>query len=175
MVGTLMAKPPGIPFKLIENLYDEEDAVIAAFIRVTIRMIGRTVIEKPLEANIKQMACLDSKVWERVNPRLKTLLESFYEPFLEHWKRHQCKSGMYDKKAMLMRKANALRKALVQKHVTNVTESVVKQSLKDEMHELSSLPHKLERTTRHDASAPAYIIKQPTKKPPPLKTNMKDV
>ncbi len=168
-----MAKRPPIPFHLIENLYEEEDAIIAAFTRVVIRMIGRGIIERPEEAYIKKMACLDSKDWDKYQTRLKTLLESFYEPFIESWKKYHCKSGIWDKKAILMRKANALKRALVKRHVTNVTELTIK----DAADEFSMQPVKLERTTRHNETptTSAPVLQRAVKASKPLSGTLKDV
>lgn len=166
-----MAKPPGIPYALIEKLRGEAPTVVAGFLNVVIFWIDQGKLEPLEESRIERLSLLPRNIWLLHGKLVVERLNEFTGPFIEHWKICNHRSGIYSQNAINARKALKLKNELKKRAIS----SIGPQEIFDKSEALSSLPHKLERTTRHNAEPPAYIINRSTQKPVPLKTNMKDV
>lgn len=163
--------PPPIPSQILVSVTrDEHPFVIAAIVNIMLRWIDRARVEKPLEANLALWSGLSSKEWKEHETRVKTLLESIYEPFMDKWLKHSHKVDRLKKIAK--RSANKWTKLndMLKKHFTEVTET----TLKDSVEAFSHQPHTLNRGFRGNTLAPAASSQVVATKPASNKPRLKD-
>lgn len=169
-----MPKTPPIPHDMLERtLSGERYAVIAGFMNIIIIWIDRGVKEPMEEDKLERLSGLPTQIWARHGTRVKTLLESFYGPFIEYWDRFSCKTKKLHDRAVRGYKGKILAK-LKRENDIALLQKPQQEPLKDEKIEFSIQPHRLERT--HERTT-RFVTDTPRKSTPPapFKPGLKDV
>lgn len=150
-----MAKPPAIPYALIENMRGEDPVITQGFLNVVIFWIKRGIIEPLEEARIEKLSLLAREDWKVYEGAILERIKEFTGPFIEHWERHSHKVGRMKKMARTSANKWTRLNEMLKNHVTNVTEATIK----DSVEAFSISPVKLERTTRHNIPQ-AHVIRE---------------
>lgn len=164
-----MAKPPGIPFALIEKFRGEAPTVTQGFLNVVIFWIDQGKLEPIEEARIERLSLLPRNIWLLSGKLIVERLNEFWEPMILAWKIKQHKSELYGKIGLLGRQSRKQQKELRKQALSTIPK--VSKNLLDDVQEFSRQPVKIERK-KTGILPPAFIIS--TQKSAPLKGTLKD-
>jgi hypothetical protein len=157
-----MAKLPPIPVNLLlDTVKGEPPIVIGAFIYIVTFWIERGKKERLQEHLLERLSQLPTTGWRRHEKRLKELVESFYEPFIEHWCRFSRSSDVHAKYARIASGKKREREQNSNQQITKLPEPL--KPLFDERREFSYQPVKMDRT--HERTT-RFITDNPNPKLP---------
>lgn len=174
-----MAKVPPLPHDLMQKtLTGEPCSVIGAFTNIILFWIDRGIKEPLPEHKIRGLSLLPSNLWAKYETRLKTMLDEFYGPFIEHWHKVNMTHGRFKERATKAGLANVQAKAKKAKAIAEL-QKTQPQPLLDESQEFSRQPHTIDRiyqrTTRFVDDTPQLPPRSTKKKPPvDFKPGLKD-